>query len=110
MKLPNANSAIIDERKLREYLLSSSHPIGRFKASFLAGIGFNGENWELLRRGLLDLADREDASAVESTAFGRKFLIRGILAGPGGASAEVVTIWIIPPQDDRPRLVTVYPR
>ena len=29
MKLPNAQNAIVDERKVREYLLSPSHPVGR---------------------------------------------------------------------------------
>jgi len=44
MKLPNAERAVIDERKVREYLLSKSHPIGRFKATFLARAGFEVAN------------------------------------------------------------------
>lgn len=34
MKLPNGQKAVVDERKVREYLLSASHPVGRFKARF----------------------------------------------------------------------------
>ena len=34
MNLPNADRAVIDARKVRSYLLSRSHPIGRFKAAF----------------------------------------------------------------------------
>jgi len=29
--LPNATKVVIDSAKVRDYLLSSSHPIGRFK-------------------------------------------------------------------------------
>lgn len=31
VKLPNADKARIDRRKLSEYLLSETHPIGKFK-------------------------------------------------------------------------------
>ena len=110
MKLPNAQYAIVDERKLREYLLSTSHPIGRFKAAFLSSIGFTVENGELLRERLLELVKSEEPSAVESTPFGRKYLIRGTLTGVGGRTAEVVSVWFVPTEDDKPRLVTVYPR
>jgi hypothetical protein len=40
MRLPNADNAIIPMEKLRDYLLSSRHPIGRFKAAFFAGLGY----------------------------------------------------------------------
>jgi hypothetical protein len=45
MKLPNAQNAVVDERKVREYLLSPSHPVGRFKAKFFGSIGFAPEGW-----------------------------------------------------------------
>jgi hypothetical protein len=41
MKLPAAESAIIDEAKVREYLLSTEHPVGRFKARFFIGLGYS---------------------------------------------------------------------
>jgi hypothetical protein len=34
MRLPNAEKAVIERRKLTEYLLSETHPTGRFKAQF----------------------------------------------------------------------------
>ena len=34
MILPNIDKAVIEPEKLRDYLLSKSHPIGRFKAEF----------------------------------------------------------------------------
>jgi len=40
VKLPNADRVRIDERKVRGYLLSPSHPVGRFKARVFAALGF----------------------------------------------------------------------
>jgi hypothetical protein len=38
--LPNADRALIDEARIREYLLSDAHPVGRFKAAFFRSLGF----------------------------------------------------------------------
>ena len=96
MKLPNAEQVVIDEGKLREYLLSKTHPVGRFKAGFFAGLGFGPEDWQLLRDRLRELALLEGTEAGEATEFGRKYLISGTLRGPEGASAEVLSVWFIP--------------
>lgn len=44
MRLPNGARAEIDERKLTDYLLSMTHPIGRFKAKFFQSVGFEASN------------------------------------------------------------------
>ena len=110
MKLPGAERAVIDERKVREYLLSTSHPIGRFKAAFLARAGFGVENWRDLEAQLRELAVREDAVLGETGRYGDKYLLSGILTGPKGHTLEVTTVWIVPQGGGHPRLVTVYPR
>jgi Domain of unknown function (DUF6883) len=33
-------------RKLRDYLLSRLHPVGRFKAPFFASLGYGADNWQ----------------------------------------------------------------
>lgn len=48
IKLPNANQAVIPPEKVRDYLLSSSHPVGRFKAIFFETLGYTDETWERL--------------------------------------------------------------
>ena len=35
----------VEDAKVRTYLLSSSHPVGRFKARFFRSLGFTEENW-----------------------------------------------------------------
>ena len=73
MKLPNGEQAIIDERKVREYLLSPSHPVGRFKLKFFSGIGFGpdtGDRSSLPSRNSLSRARRgspKKANSAEST-------------------------------------------
>lgn len=42
MALPNAELACIEPEKIRDYLLSPTHPIGRFKAMvFTTALGYN---------------------------------------------------------------------
>jgi hypothetical protein len=55
MLLPDADLAVIPAEKLRDYVLSSTHPVGR------------------------------------------------------GRTAPIVSIWIVPLESPRPRLVTLYP-
>ena len=110
MKLPNVERAVIDERKVREYLLSKSHPIGRFKAAFLARAGFEAGKWVELSTAVRDLARRGEAVLGEANEYGQKYLISGTLRGPRGIGLEVTTVWIIPRPGAPPRLVTIFPR
>lgn len=52
VKLPNAELAVIDAAKVRDYLLSESHPVGRFKAAFFKGLGFRADRWQDLESAL----------------------------------------------------------
>ena len=81
MKLPNGEQAIIDERKVREYLLSPSHPVGRFKLKFFAGIGFGPDNWRPFIAALAELAEKGEARIAEEGEFGQKYSVSGLLAG-----------------------------
>ena len=39
MRLPNSDRAVVADAKVRDYLLSQSHPVGRFKSSFFVALG-----------------------------------------------------------------------
>jgi hypothetical protein len=43
MNLPNADRAVVDPAKLRDYLLAAGHPVGRFKARFFVSLGYVAE-------------------------------------------------------------------
>jgi hypothetical protein len=108
MKIPNAGRAIIEAAKLRDYLLSPSHPVGRFKAPFFTSLGYSQEHWARLEADLRAQHLVQDARSAASS-YGQKYEIQAILIGPSGRSAEVVSIWIILAGEDSPRLVTAYP-
>ena len=108
MKLPNSEHANISPGKIRDYLLSAEHPIGRFKARFFRALGYTPEDWERLAADLVSAAQTHDAEAIRSP-YGEKFRIVGRLTGPNGRSAEVISVWIRLPGADDPRFVTVYP-
>jgi hypothetical protein len=107
--LPYADQAIIDPVKLQGYLLSTAHPIGRFKAAFFARLGYTSINWQALDRALREQHLTQPARLVETTRHGRKFEIRAILKGPSGQTAVVLSGWMIRTSDSVPRFVTAYP-
>ena len=51
-RLPKAERAIIEGEKLRGYILSSTHPVGRFKAAFFNRFGYSTENREGSEQGM----------------------------------------------------------
>jgi Domain of unknown function (DUF4926) len=48
MVLLNSSKAVIAPEKLRDYLLSPTHPIGRYKALFFRTLGYDQTNWRQL--------------------------------------------------------------
>jgi hypothetical protein len=83
--------------------------VGRFKAAFFASLGYETDNWQDLDRALRTAATQADAETDERTPYGQKYRIRSILEGPGGRSAEIVSVWIVLYHEATPRLVTVMP-
>lgn len=109
MKLPNAERAIIDPRKIRDHLLSSAHPVGRFKAQFFVRFGFAAETWQLLHVQLERVAVEGEAEVSERTDYGQKYIVRGTIVGMAGREAKTLTVWIVLDGEDMPRFVTAYP-
>lgn len=109
MLLPNAELALIDPAKLRDYLLSSIHPIGRFKARVFSALGFSADRWHELDEALRLQHLAQDAMPAGTVGTGQKFAIAAILNGPTGQSAMVVSVWFIPAPGAAPRFVTAYP-
>ena len=109
MRLPSADAVEIDVRKVRDYLLSAKHPIGRHKARFFAALGFTEVAVTEFIAEIRRIAASEDVVSVEDTEFGRKYTVGGQLKGPLGAAA-IDTVWIKEPGKSVVRLVTVLPR
>ena len=109
MKLPAAERAVIAPSKIRNYLLSTSHPIGRFKAPFFTGLGYTSANWRRLEADLRHLAVSGDAELGKASPYGQKYEIRGTLRGPSGRAAGVLTVWIILFGGNVPQFITAFP-
>ena len=109
MKLPNCDRATVADAKVRDYLLSPSHPVGRFKSTFFNVLGFTVNEWEKLREALLTLVRSAEADLGQSSPFGQKFEVRGTLQGPSGRQASVVTVWMLPTGRDTAHFVTAFP-
>jgi len=108
MRLP-AGQAIISVDKLRDYVLSSSHPDGRAKAAYLAGLGYTRDGWRQLEADLRTQHLAVDAVPGRASPYGLKYEIVGSLTGPNGRSGRVRTVWIVRHDEAVPRLVTLIP-
>jgi hypothetical protein len=109
VRLPGADRAEIDPEKLRGYLLSATHPVGRFKARFFAALGYSAERWPELEGDFRTQHLTQDAEPGEALAHGQTFTIRANLKGPNGQSASVLSVWFIAKPGEPPRFVTAYP-
>ncbi len=108
MKLP-ARDAIIPPDKVRDYLLSRTHPDGRAKAEYLGGLGYSQETFLQLEADLREQLLCRDAQPLRASIYGQKYEILGPLTGPNGSTGWVRTIWIILTGETTPRLVTLIP-
>jgi hypothetical protein len=103
-------NAFIDPIKIRDYILSPSHPVGRFKAGLLMKIGYSQDNWQELLDDIKRyhlLLDAEDAGRTE---HGEKYTITGEIKGPNGKTLIFTSVWIVLSKEDFPRFVTIYPK
>lgn len=90
--LHKADQAIIELRKLSDYLLNQNHPQGGGKAKFLARFGFTLERPEVLRAALLAHAINHDVSSCHTTAFGTMLEVEGELDTPSGRRPLIRTV------------------
>jgi len=109
MKLPNGETAYIPPSKLKAYLISETHPIGKSKAKLLRSAGFNEDNVSRLKEGLLAIAQSEEVKDVIESAYGVKYIIEGRIKTPSRGDIGVRTVWIVDKGRERPRFVTAYP-
>jgi hypothetical protein len=109
MRLPGAESADVPLEKLVGYLLSLAHPVGRSKAVFFRGLGYDEDDVELLAAGLKQIAADNEVAEVETTEFGIKYAVEGPLVTPSGVTTSLRTVWIVRSGEEAPRFVTAYP-
>jgi len=102
-------SAFVEQSKLKDYLLSEDHIVGRTKAKFFRQYGYNESNIEVFEEALLKIARIEIVRKEIISLHGRKYIIDGVLKTPVNKDVIIRTVWIIDEGKDIARFVTAYP-
>lgn len=109
MLIPNADSAVVDIRKLRDYCLNLEHADGKHKARlFSSMLGMTSKNAEELRQILLDIVKNQDAQLGRQDEFGQRYTLDFSLQWQN-KSATIRSGWIIEKGSTIPKLTTCYP-
>jgi hypothetical protein len=107
-KLPNAENAIVEVRKLRDYCLSPDHPRGRHKARvFASALGLTAEDAEEARGALLSAALSGEADPAQEDEFGKRYVLDFEMK-TGAGTATVRSAWIVRQGEDVPRFTSCY--
>ena len=106
--MPNAERAVVDVRKLRDYCLSTEHPRGRHKARvFESVLGPKAAHAEELQDILRTAAQSDEAIPSEDDEYGQRYVLDVRVLGPAG-TAMVRTTWIVRRDEYFPRLTSCY--
>jgi hypothetical protein len=109
-QLPRVANAILDDRKVTQYLLNSVHPAVASKAKFFMSFGFSPGSWAELKSAFLSHPHSNPVTNQASNAFGQKFEVSCSLVTPDGRNPCIISVWIIEPPDPDPRFITAYPK
>ncbi len=109
LKLPNGVDAEVPRSKVKEYLLSASHPVGSAKARYFTSRGYEAEAPEVLERDLKEIARTGSVRSTQDNDWGRKYVVTGEVRAPDGDPVELTTVWMTR-DEAHPALVTAYPR
>ncbi|MDR3395118.1 MAG: hypothetical protein P4L70_08990 [Parasulfuritortus sp.] len=110
MKLPNADQAIVDIVKLRDYCLNPDHPEGRHKARvFRAALSIGREDAEWLAAAIFDTLQDAEINHAEQTPYGWRYDVDMEL-NHRQRSAQIRTGWIVRNADGIPRKATCFVR
>ncbi len=111
MKLRDVvNQILIDPRKITDYALNPNNLQGRDKALlFREYLGFTRENYQSLLQQIEEQAMDAEAIPRQYNEYGQRYRVDITVVGIEPTQQEVVrTGWIVKPNEDIARLVTLY--
>lgn len=109
MFLPNAENAVVDIRKLRDYCLNPEHNDGKHKARLFSSIlGMTADNAEELRQILLEVIQTQEVRLGRKDGFGQRYTLDFTIEWQN-RNATLRSGWIIEHGSEIPRLTTCYP-
>jgi hypothetical protein len=107
-RLPNAEHAIVELRRVRDYLLNPNHQTGGPKARFFIAHGFSHDGPEAFCSALLMHGRANDVLRRVDTPWGSRYTIVCHCRTPDGRDPCIRSVWQM--DGDLPRLLTVIPR
>jgi hypothetical protein len=108
LKLPGGESVQIDPRKLVDYALSPTHPVGKHKARLFASrLGLAQGDAHALEAALRTAAASQDASLTTSDVWGERWQV-DFMFQFGALSAMITSGWIVPADGSSTRLTSVF--
>jgi hypothetical protein len=107
-RLPNADLAVFDIRKIADYCLNPLHPRGRHKARvFREALNLERGHAAWLRDALLAAARSAEASLIGADAWGAHWRLDATI-GRHDKRAMVRSIWIVRTGESWPTFVTCW--
>lgn len=108
MKVPNAEKAVVDIRKLRDYCLDENHPVGKHKARlFASALNLTQANAEDLQAVLLSAVQNTEAELGKKDEFGQRYTV-DFVTEKDSKNAAIRSGWIIEEDSDVPKLTTCF--
>lgn len=108
MQVPNADRAVVELSKLRDYCLNPEHPRGRHNARvFQSALGLSIADAESLPETLLLAVRGDNADVGERDVYGQRYTVDVVMSGRSG-STIVRSTWIVRINEDFPRLTSCY--
>ena len=108
MIIANAERAVVDIRKLRDYCLNPLHDDGKHKARLFAAVGITANDAEILRDVLLQVVKTHEAQLGRRDVYGQRYIVDFSLTWDE-KQIMIRSGWIIEHGTDTPRLTTCYP-
>jgi hypothetical protein len=109
MKIPNNNLSFVADNKIRDYLLSDVHEIGKHKADFFKRFGFDLLDVETFKGSLIQHSIDRDIEKTNDSDFGIKYELKCEIKTPDGRNPCIVSVWIVENGQEIPKLVTAFP-
>lgn len=108
MKIPNANRAVVDIRKLHDYSLNTTHRTGKHKARmFITALDITVDDAEALHDILLQAVREYDAKLGLKDSYGQRYQLDFTLEWKG-KRAVIRSAWIIEHNIPYPKLTSCY--
>ena len=107
--LPNATNAVVEEMKIRDYLLNETHPDGGPKARFFLARGFGAAAWKVMRDALIAQGRNNRVTKITQTEWGVRYQVDCHCPSPDGVNPCIRSVWEVALETTVPRLLTAYP-